>query len=130
MNARLSLVSVLVRDYDEAIAWYGEKLGFKLERDEPQEAAKRWVVMAPPAGQTRLLLARAANPRQAARIGDQTGGRIFLFLETDGFKRDYDAMKAKGVHFVREPKDEPYGVVAVFEDICGNLWDLIEHKPS
>lgn len=128
MSAHLSLISILVRDYDEAIAWYVDKLGFSLEHDEPQPEGKRWVVVAPPGGQARLLLARAANAKQAARIGDQTGGRVFLFLATDDFERDFAAMTAKGVHFIRAPKHEPYGTVAVFEDISGNHWDLIGSK--
>src|SRR5882672_4999343 len=123
----ISLIALVVRDYDEAIAWYTEALGFTLIEDTPQTPAKRWVVVAPPgspkgSGGTRLLLARADGPAQEVRIGDQTGGRVFLFLETDDFARDHAAMTAKGVRFVRPPLVEPYGTVAVFEDLYGNKW--------
>ncbi len=125
----VSLITLVVRDYDEAIAWYTQSLGFALVEDTPQTSTKRWVVVAPPGSNgTRLLLARADGPSQEARIGDQTGGRVFLFLETDDFARDHAAMMAKGVRFVREPMTEPYGTVAVFEDLYGNKWDLIEPK--
>lgn len=128
----LILTTLLVRDYDEALAFYTGKLGFELREDKPLSPTKRWVVVAPPAGGDRagvagILLARADGERQAARIGDQTGGRVFLFLETDDFARDYAAFRASGVRFVREPVTEPYGTVAVFEDLYGNLWDLIQH---
>jgi catechol 2,3-dioxygenase-like lactoylglutathione lyase family enzyme len=128
----ITLVSIVVRDYDEAIAFYVGKIGFHLVEDSYVPAQdKRWVVVAPPGGsQCRLLLARASNDRQAHRVGDQTGGRVFLFLNTDDFARDYQAYKAKGVEFVREPKEEPYGTVAVFKDLYGNLWDLIQPKSS
>ena len=121
-------VAVVVRDYDEAIAFFRDKLNFTVVEDTYQPAQdKRWVVVAPPGGQgTSLLLARAVNDEQAAAIGHQTGGRVFLFLSTDGFWRDYNAMRAAGVEFVREPKVEPYGTVAVFRDVSGNLWDLLE----
>jgi catechol 2,3-dioxygenase-like lactoylglutathione lyase family enzyme len=123
----LSLIALVVRDYDEAIAWYTRTLGFTLAEDTPQSPTKRWVVVAPPGSTgTRLLLARADGPTQEARIGDQTGGRVFLFLTTDNFARDFAAMTAMGVRFVREPIVEPYGTVAVFEDLYGNKWDLIE----
>jgi catechol 2,3-dioxygenase-like lactoylglutathione lyase family enzyme len=124
----LGLVSLVVRDYDEALAFYVGKLGFTLVEDTPiPEQKKRWVVVAPP-GSTgaRLLLARASSPEQTARIGNQTGGRVFLFLHTDNFARDYDAYRRNGVEFVRPPKREPYGTVAVFRDLYGNLWDLIQ----
>jgi catechol 2,3-dioxygenase-like lactoylglutathione lyase family enzyme len=124
----IALVSLVVRDYDEAIAFYTGTLGFTLVEDTyVPEQDKRWVVVAPP-GSTgcRLLLARASNEPQAGRVGNQTGGRVFLFLNTDDFARDYQAYKAKGVEFVREPKKEPYGTVAVFKDVYGNLWDLVE----
>jgi len=123
-------VAVVVRDYDEAIAFFTEKLSFTLIEDTYQpEQDKRWVVVAPPgATGTTILLARAANEEQAQFIGNQTGGRVFLFLNTDDFWRDYKKMVARGVHFVREPKEEPYGTVAVFEDLYGNLWDLLELK--
>jgi len=125
----LAQIALVVRDYDEAIAWYTGKLGFTLieDSDVPGQG-KRWVVIAPPgapAGSARLLLARAATPEQAAFIGNQTGGRVFLFLHTDDFDRDHAAMTAKGVRFVRPPALQPYGKVAVFADLYGNLWDLI-----
>jgi len=127
MKQSLGLVSLVVRDYDEAIAFYVGRLGFTLVEDsEVPEQKKRWVVVEPPGSATRLLLARAANDEQASRIGNQTGGRVFLFLYTDDFARDFAAYKAKGVTFVREPKREPYGTVAVFADLYGNLWDLVE----
>ena len=128
MTQSLGLVSLVVRDYDEAIAFFVEILGFRLVEDVPvPEQAKRWVVVAPPgARESQLLLARASTPEQASRIGAQTGGRVFLFLYTDNFRRDYEAYRAKGVVFVREPKVEPYGTVAVFLDLYGNMWDLLE----
>ena len=127
----IGLVLVVVHDYDEAIAWFTERLGFTLVEDTPvPEQKKRWVVIAPPGrGETegtRVLLARAANDEQASRIGNQTGGRVFLFLETDDFHRDYELYSSRGVEFVRPPKEEPFGTVAVFRDVAGNLWDLIE----
>lgn len=124
----LTLVSLVVRDYDEALDFFVGKLGFVLVEDkEVPEQAKRWVVVAPPgAGESRLLLARASTPEQESRIGAQTGGRVFLFLATDDFHRDYERYKAAGIEFVRPPKDEPYGTVAVFKDLYGNLWDLVE----
>ena len=120
-------VALVVRDYDEAIRFYCDKLGFSLVEDSPvPEQAKRWVVVAPPGSHgTSVLLARAATPEQQARIGDQTGGRVFLFLQTDDFWRDFNAMRSRGIVFVREPQDAPYGTVAVFEDLYGNRWDLI-----
>ena len=126
----IALVSLVVRDYDEAIAFYVGTLGFELVEDKyVPEQDKRWVVVAPPgAMESRLLLARASTDSQSQRIGTQTGGRVFLFLNTDDFQRDYRAYKAKGVEFVREPKEEPYGTVAVFKDLYGNLWDLVQRK--
>jgi len=124
----IAQIALVVRDYDEAIDFYVGVLGFDLVEDSiiPSQN-KRWVVVAPPgAAGSRLLLARAANTEQAARIGDQTGGRVFLFLHTDDFWRDFHAYKAKGVVFVREPRVESYGTVAVFKDLYGNLWDLLE----
>ena len=127
MPASLLHVALVVRDYDEAIAFYTRQLGFTLVEDTPQPAqAKRWVVVAPPGGGASLLLARAATPEQAAFVGDQAGGRVFLFLETDDFWRDFRAYEAAGVCFVRPPKQEPYGTVAVFEDLYGNRWDLVQ----
>jgi catechol 2,3-dioxygenase-like lactoylglutathione lyase family enzyme len=130
VRQRLSLVAVVVRNYDEAIAFYTGVMGFRLVEDTPQGGAKRWVVVEPPgdAGGSALLLARAVNNRQAAHIGDQTGGRVFLFLHTDDFERDHARLSAAGVAFVEGPRDEPYGRVAVFEDLYGNRWDLIEPK--
>jgi catechol 2,3-dioxygenase-like lactoylglutathione lyase family enzyme len=125
-------VALVVRDYDEAIAFYTQKLGFTLVEDTYQPAQdKRWVVVAPAgsdpaAGGTTLLLARAATPEQARFVGDQAGGRVFLFLRTDAFWRDYDRMRAAGVVFVREPEQASYGTVAVFVDLYGNRWDLVE----
>ncbi len=128
MPQHLALVSIVVADYDEAIAFYVHTLGFSLVEDIDQpEQNKRWVVVSPPgAVESRLLLARASHARQRERIGDQTGGRVFLFLYTDDFWRDYQNYQARGVRFVREPKLEAYGTVAVFEDLHGNLWDLVQ----
>jgi catechol 2,3-dioxygenase-like lactoylglutathione lyase family enzyme len=124
----LGLVSLVVRDYDEAIAFFVGTLGFRLVEDTVvPEQSKRWVVVAPPgATECHLLLARASSPHQETRVGSQTGGRVFLFLYTDDFWRDYAAYTAKGVVFVREPKREQYGTVAVFLDPYGNQWDLLE----
>ena len=120
-------VALVVRDYDEAIAFYTKTLNFTLIEDTYQPAQdKRWVVVAPPGSTgTSLLLARASKPEQEPFIGDQTGGRVFLFLRTDDFWRDYNQMIARGVSFVREPRTESYGTVAVFKDLYGNLWDLV-----
>ena len=129
MQQRLGMVALVVADYDEALAFYVGKLGFRLVEDSfVPEQNKRWVVIEPPgaAGGAKLLLARGANPEQVARIGNQTGGRVFLFLYTDDFWRDYNRMAALGVTFRRPPKVESYGTVAVFEDLYGNLWDLLE----
>ena len=126
MKQRLGLISVLVADYDEAIGFYTQKLGFELVEDSPQ-GDKRWVVVRPKgATETAILLAKASNELQTQQIGNQCGGRVFLFLETDNFDRDYAAMIANGIHFVREPATQAYGKVAVFEDLYGNLWDLIQ----
>ena len=128
MTQSLGLVSLLVREYDEAIDFYVGKLGFTLVEDVPiPEQNKRWVVVAPPSSrETRLLLARAANTEQAARIGNQTGGRVFLFLYTDDLARDYQNYKARGIVFARAPEEMAYGTVAVFEDLYGNRWDLLQ----
>jgi catechol 2,3-dioxygenase-like lactoylglutathione lyase family enzyme len=125
----LGLVTVVVREYDEAIAWYRDRLGFALLADEPRggEDGKRWVVMGG-AGGAALLLARAANDAQRARIGDQTGGRVFLFLHTDDFRSDHERMQAAGIPFVEAPREEPYGTVAVFTDLYGNRWDLLQPR--
>ena len=128
MRQSIGLVALVVRDYEEALAFYVGVLGFTVVEDRPvPEQKKRWVVVAPPgATESRLLLARGVGPEQTSRIGNQTGGRVFLFLRTDDFWRDYNAYRAKGVVFVRSPKEEPYGTVAVFQDLYGNLWDLVQ----
>ena len=127
MKQRIANIALVVSDYDEAIRFYTEQLNFQLIEDTPLSDTKRWVVVAPPGStECRLLLAKAANAEQQTRVGNQTGGRVFLFLHTDDFWRDYHNMLEKGVRFVREPAEEPYGRVAVFEDLYGNLWDLIE----
>ncbi|HEX4954820.1 MAG TPA: VOC family protein [Thermoanaerobaculia bacterium] len=130
MPQSLALISLVVRDYDEALAFYVGVLGFKLIEDTfVPEQNKRWVVVAPPGSSgARLLLARASNEEQASRVGNQTGGRVFLFLYTDDFERDYQSYRAKGVTFVREPTVQPYGTVAVFRDLYGNLWDLVQPR--
>ena len=125
----LAQIALVVRDYDEAIAWFSRALGFALIEDTPLAGGKRWVVMRPAGGLgASLLLARAVNEEQASRIGNQTGGRVFLFLDTDDFWRDHAAFSARGVKFVVAPHDEEYGTAAVFEDLYGNRWDLIGRK--
>ena len=128
MKQSIAHVALVVRDYDEAIEFYTQKLHFTLVEDTYQpDQDKRWVLVAPPGSNgTTLLLARASKPEQEAYIGNQTGGRVFLFLQTDDFWRDYNEMRSLGIQFVRKPKTETYGTVAVFEDLYGNLWDLIE----
>jgi catechol 2,3-dioxygenase-like lactoylglutathione lyase family enzyme len=130
MQQSIGQVALVVREYDEALDFYVGTLGFTLVEDTYiPEQDKRWVVVAPPgASESRLLLARAMGEEQASRVGNQTGGRVFLFLYTDDFWRDFHAYKAKGIVFVREPKEESYGTVAVFEDLYGNLWDLLQLK--
>jgi catechol 2,3-dioxygenase-like lactoylglutathione lyase family enzyme len=129
MNQRIAHIALVVKDYDEAIAFYTQKLQFKLLEDTTLSETKRWVMVAPPGnGNCCLLLAKAATPEQESRIGNQTGGRVFLFLFTDDFWRDYHNMLAQGIKFVREPVEEEYGTVAVFEDLYGTLWDFIEPK--
>lgn len=126
MKQFIGAVTLVVSDYDEAIAYYTQTLGFVLREDTPLPEGKRWVVVAPPGSpETALLLARAASEEQASRRGNQTGGRVFLFLHTDNFLRDYRAMSEKGVRFLEEPRQEAYGTVAVFEDLYGNRWDLL-----
>jgi catechol 2,3-dioxygenase-like lactoylglutathione lyase family enzyme len=126
MAQTLSHVTLLVRDYNEAISFFTNALGFQLIQDTPQDEGKRWVLVAPAGSPgTSLLLAQASTPEQAARIGNQTGGRVFLFLHTDDFGRDYREMKARGVKFLEAPRQEVYGTVAVFEDLYGNKWDLL-----
>ncbi|MDB5477250.1 MAG: extradiol dioxygenase [Phenylobacterium sp.] len=127
--ARISLTALLVADYDAAIDFYVGKCGFALTEDTDMGGGKRWVVVTPVGGETGLLLAKASGAAQAARVGDQTGGRVGLFLQTEDFARDHGRMAAAGVRFLEEPRREPYGVVAVFEDLYGNRWDLIEPKP-
>src|SRR5580658_7646769 len=126
LRRTIALTTLVVREYDEAIAFYRDKAGFELIEDTPLGASKRWVVVAPAAGGGGLLLARADGEAQTGRIGDQTGGRVSFFLHTDDFERDYGAMTAKGVRFIRAPVREPYGVVAVWEDLYGNRWDLLQ----
>ena len=128
MNQSIVHVALVVRDYDEAIEFYTKKLHFRLVEDTYQpEQDKRWVVVSPPGSiGTTLLLARASKPDQEPFVGNQSGGRVFLFLKTDDFWRDYKEMVSRGIKFVREPKKETYGTVAVFEDLYGNLWDLLE----
>ncbi len=130
MKQSIALLSHVVRDYDDAIDFFVGKLGFLLVEDSPiPEQSKRWVVVAPRREMhCRLLLAKASTPEQASHIGAQTGGRVFLFLHTDDFERDYELYKSRGVCFVRPPREETYGKVAVFRDLYGNLWDLLELK--
>lgn len=129
MNQTIAQVTLVVRDYDDAIAFYTQKLSFTLVEDTPlPEEQKRWVVVAPPGGGTGILLARASKPEQEAFVGNQSGGRVFLFLSTDDFWRDYRQMEKKGVRFVRQPQKTDYGTVAVFADLYGNLWDLIQYQ--
>ncbi|MFZ0732037.1 MAG: VOC family protein [Candidatus Sulfotelmatobacter sp.] len=135
MPQMIGYISLVVRDYDEAIQFYTQVLGFDLIEDSPSkdraEQDKRWVLVSPPASQgTKLLLAKASTPEELSRVGNQTGGRVFLFLHSDDFHRDYRLFLNRGVRFVREPKEEPYGTVAVFEDLYGNKWDLLELKPE
>src|SRR5437879_10147454 len=130
MMQTLGHVALVVRDYDEALAFFTGTLNFKVIEDTRLSQDKRWVLIAPPGSPgTSLLLARAATPEQVSRIGNQTGGRVFLFLHTDDFSRDYRAMKLRGVVFVREPSEEKYGTVAVFQDLYGNKWDLLQLNP-
>ena len=127
MKQHIAHIALVVKDYDEAIAFYTQKLNFRLLEDTQLTPEKRWVRVAPPgAEECCLLLARAANEKQEQSIGNQTGGRVFLFLYTDDFWRDYHQMVERGIHFVREPNVEPHGTVAVFADLYGNLWDFIE----
>ncbi len=128
MKNRIVHIALIVDDYDEAIRFYTEKLDFVLLDDTPQSETKRWVLVSPQDGGCSLLLAKGVGDEQRSRIGNQTGGRVFLFLETDDFWRDYEKIKGRGVGFAREPKVEDYGTVAVFQDLYGNLWDLIEFR--
>lgn len=128
MSRHLALLSLLVRDYDEAIAFYVGKLGFELVEDSELGAGKRWVVVSPGPGGSRFLLAQASDAQQAALIGGQGGGRVWLFLHTDDFEGDHARMTAAGVRFLEDPRHEAYGSVAVFEDLYGNRWDLLQPK--
>lgn len=131
MKQSIVHIALVVDDYDEAIDFYTKKLSFTLIEDTPQSETKRWVLVAPPGSkECRLLLAKGVGEVQRSRIGNQTGGRVFLFLKTDNFWRDYENMQATGIKFVREPKNKEYGTVAVFEDLYGNLWDLVEFRSS
>ena len=132
MKQSLAFVAIVVRDYDEALEFYTQKLHFSVIEDAyQQEQKKRWVVVAPPGSSgTQLLLARASKPEQEKCIGNQSGGRVFLFLQTDDFWRDYKEMVSLNIKFIREPKVDTYGTVAVFEDLYGNLWDLVEMNSS
>jgi catechol 2,3-dioxygenase-like lactoylglutathione lyase family enzyme len=127
MPQKVGYVALLVRDYDEAIRYFTQVLGFELVDDTRLDGDKRWVAVAPPGSNgTSLLLAKAATSDQVSRVGDQTGGRVFLFLHTDDFRRDYEAMRSRGVVFREPPRQEAYGTVAVFEDLYGNKWDLLQ----
>lgn len=128
MASHISALTLVVADYDEAIAWYTQRLGFELLEDTDLGGGKRWAKVAPRSGGVALLLARADGPVQALAVGNQTGGRVFLFLETDDFARDHARFTAEGVVFREAPRSEPYGTVAVFEDLYGNAWDLIEPR--
>lgn len=131
MSLKIAQITLVVRDYDEAIAFYRDRLGFTLVEDVALGDGKRWVVVVPPDAEgCRLLLARAADDKQVGRIGDQTGGRVGFFLETNDFARDHAAYVAAGVQFLEPPRQEQYGTVAVFEDLYGNRWDLIERAQS
>ena len=131
MKQRIVHLALVVADYDEAIKFYTEKLGFEVIEDTPQSEAKRWVLVAPKGSNgCQLLLAKGVGEEQQSRIGNQTGGRVFLFLQTDDFWRDYNIYVERGVEFARPPKIEEYGTVAVFKDLYGNLWDLIEFSKS
>lgn len=131
MNQKLAYLSLLVRDYDEAIAYYTQVLGFDLLEDTDMGGGKRWVRVSPHGDDgSGLLLAKAVNVDQSSRVGNQTGGRVFLFLHTDDFQHDYERMKAKGVKFLEEPRHEVYGTVVVFEDLYGNKWDFIQPKTA
>ena len=128
MQQSITNVTIVVNDYDEAIAFYTQTLGFSLLEDTDMGGGKRWVRVTPPGSSgTSLLLAQATTPEQVAHIGNQTGGRVFLFLQTDDFWRDYPVLKARGLNFIEEPRNEPYGVVAIFEDLYGNRWDFIQY---
>ena len=128
MTQSIAAVTLVVTDYDEAIRFFTQRLRFTLTEDTPVAPGKRWVTVRPPGGETALVLAKAVNAEQAARVGDQAGGRVFLFLQTDDFRRDYAAFRDRGVRFATEPREEPYGTVAVFLDLYGNRWDLVQPR--
>lgn len=130
MAQNLAMISLLVDDYDTALSFYVDTLGFEKKEDRSLSATKRWVIVTPPGATNGLLLARAADARQKEAIGNQSGGRVFLFLETDDFERDHAEYVQRGVRFVEYPRHEAYGKVAVFEDLYGNRWDLIESRPK
>ncbi|CAM5762716.1 hypothetical protein LMIY3S_00565 [Labrys miyagiensis] len=131
MTQHLGAIALVVRSYDEAKAWYRDVLGFQVVQDVDMGGGRRWLTVAPPgARETTLLLAQAAGPQQAESIGNQTGGRVFLFLHTDDFWRDYRLYRSRGVRFCEEPREEAYGTVAVFEDLHGNRWDLLQPRPA
>jgi catechol 2,3-dioxygenase-like lactoylglutathione lyase family enzyme len=125
MKQQIAHFALVVADYDEAIAFYTQKLGFQLIEDTPLSETKRWVLVSPVGSTCHILLAKAANDEQKSHIGNQTGGRVFVFLHTDNFWRDYHSFITNGIRFIREPSKEVYGTVAVFEDLYGNLWDLV-----
>jgi catechol 2,3-dioxygenase-like lactoylglutathione lyase family enzyme len=128
---RIAHVALVVRDYDEAIAWFTQKLGFRLVEDTKLSDTKRWVLVAPPGDHgTSLLLARGASETQLASVGNQTGGRVGFFLQTDDFARDHRTLLARGVEFIESPRTEEYGTVAIFKDVSGNKWDLIQYRPG
>ena len=128
MVQSIAAVALVVADYDEALAFFTGRLRFEVVEDTPLPGGKRWLLVRPPGGGTALLLARAVTPEQASRVGDQAGGRVFLFLWTDGFWRDYHDMLSRGVRFTEEPREESYGTVAVFLDLYGNRWDLVQPR--
>ena len=129
MTRSIALLTLVVRDYDEAISFFTDALRFSVVEDQPLGEGKRWVVVAPPASPgTALLLAEAATPEQLAHVGNQTGGRVFLFLHTSDFWNDYRHMQSRGIRFAEEPRDEPYGLVVVFFDLYGNKWDLMQPR--
>jgi catechol 2,3-dioxygenase-like lactoylglutathione lyase family enzyme len=130
MKQQLGQIAILVKDYDEAIAYYTQVLDFELLEDTQLSETKRWVRVSPPGSSCHLLLAKAANEAQEKHVGFQAGGRVFLFLYTDDFYRDYEKYTSRGVEFIREPAQEEYGIVSVFKDLYGNLWDLIERVSS
>lgn len=128
---RIAHFSIVVRDYDEAISWFTQKLGFRLVEDTRLSDVKRWVLVAPPGDDnTSIVLGRAATPEQVAAVGNQTGGRVGFFLQTDDFARDHKAFLARGVEFIEAPRSEEYGTVAIFRDLYGNKWDLIQYRPD